>query len=105
MRSYCVLFSSRLEVSPVGSLPNKHRWIDAGVGKYASVELPLIRRRNMMKRRKLCSTATLRKAEREHHLQGAVSRTERAAGLWSGVEPTTRSGRVRRDLVCTEQMP
>ena len=36
----------------------------------------------------------------ERHLQGAVSRTERAAGLWSGVEPTTRSGRVRRDLVC-----
>ena len=33
----------------------------------------------------------------ERHLQGAVSRTERAAGLWSGVEPTTRSGRVRRD--------
>ena len=30
----------------------------------------------------------------ERHLQGAVSRTERAAGLWSGVEPTTRSGRV-----------
>ena len=30
----------------------------------------------------------------------AVSRTERAAGLWSGVEPTTRSGRVRRDLIC-----
>ena len=33
----------------------------------------------------------------ERHLQGAVSRTERAAGLWSGLTPTTRSGRVRRD--------
>ena len=37
MRSYCVLFSSRLEISPVWlqvtrSLPNTHRWIDAGVG-------------------------------------------------------------------------
>ena len=34
----------------------------------------------------------------ERHLQGAVSRTERAAGLWSGLTPTTRSGRVRRNL-------
>ena len=32
----------------------------------------------------------------ERHLQGAVSRTERAAGLWSGLTPPTRSGRVRR---------
>ena len=36
----------------------------------------------------------------ERRLRSAVSRTERAAGLWSGVEPTTRSGRVRRDLIC-----
>ena len=35
----------------------------------------------------------------ERRLRSAVSRTERAAGLWSGVEPTTRAGRVRLDLV------
>ena len=33
----------------------------------------------------------------ERHLRGAVSRIERATGLWGGVEPTTRSGRVRLD--------
>ena len=36
----------------------------------------------------------------ERRLRRAVSRTERAAGLWSGVEPTTRLGRVRRDMIC-----